>query len=628
MCGIAGIVGFQAQEALGAMLEVTHHRGPDDRGQWHGEAISLGMNRLAIQDLSAAGHQPMWSEDGRHVIVFNGEVYNFQSLRQELQSQGVSVQSGTDTEVVLKYYLQEGAKALRHFRGMFAFVVYDTQSQSYFAARDRVGIKPFYYQPGLASWAFASELKALVRSGLVAPELDEVALYQYLQYGHVLTPDTLLKGVKQLPPGHYLEGKVGEVPREVAYWKLHQATADVPSDFVDRQEAFYRLMDESVRLRMISDRPVGLFLSGGLDSSLILHHMVQHSPNVKAFSVGFEENPYTINEGTEAKATADHLGAEYQQVTLSVQEVMQDMPSFIQALDQPSVDGLNTFVVSKYAASEMTVALSGLGGDELFAGYTRQVLMHHRQSANRGAKSMAAGLLADPLIRAAWGTKTGDLLIQAKARLSAQDVGWVYGVGRTSHYPAALNSLGLAGAGMAKAMQTYWRDIAGQNQTLAQKLMALEIAGFMTPQLLRDMDPVSMWHSMEVRFPLIDHHVLAFAYQLPMADKLAPGASPFRREGESSYAEGGTKYLLQQVYRPHLPEGFMERKKNGFKLPLQQFWEQGLYQQFQDVLPVLRTVVPTAQATKEPFYLQWKLFILAQWLSYVQGLANAAPTHR
>ena len=621
MCGIAGILGQSDPAALQDMLAVSKHRGPDDWGDYHNDRVSLGMNRLAIQDLSVAGHQPMISPDGRYVIVFNGEVYNFQSLREGLQKEGVIFQSGTDTEVVLNLYMSQGVACLEALRGMFAFVIYDSHAHTIFAARDRLGIKPFYYAHQGGITVFASEIKGMVKSGRVPFALNPDAVYEYLQYGHVQQPMTMVEGVTQLPPGHFLQFALGETPNPQLYWQLPHTKAAISSDIEEVKAKAYGLIDESVRLRMISDRTVGLFLSGGLDSSLILHHMAQQSGSVKAFSVGFAENPYVKNEAEEAKATARHMGAEYQQVVLESREVVESFDDFILGLDQPSVDGLNTYIVSKYAASQMTVALSGLGGDELFAGYTRQVLMAHRFNANRGLKNLASNAISQGLVSGLWGHPLGDLFMKAKATLSADNFAWVYGTGRTSTYPSELKAMVKPRFNPGQRFARYWSDwLADTQGDLAKSLMQLEVQGFMIPQLLRDMDAVSMRHSMEVRFPLIDHKLVEFAYALPIEHKLAPDAPVFHKEGEMSYRAGGTKYLLQQVYEPYLPAGFLDRQKNGFKLPLQLFWDQGLKTQAKDLLPDLKEVLNITSLPTSDFSLSWKLFILASWYRAMKSL--------
>ncbi|MFN8313178.1 MAG: asparagine synthase (glutamine-hydrolyzing) [Cyclobacteriaceae bacterium] len=566
MCGIAGILGSNNTDAMHRMVGAMHHRGPDDRGFFAEDHVLLGMTRLAIIDLSADGHQPMQSGDGRYWIVYNGECYNFRDIRQQLEREGVRFQSASDTEVVLEAYVRWGAGSLSRFNGMYAFAIWDTRDKKLFAARDRMGIKPFYYAQTSEVFVFGSEIKTLLSSGFVDFDLSSEALREYFTFGYIQQPHTILKQGSALMPGHYLEWSAGSYTI-TKYWDF-DAVKPSQLSYEDAREQMLDLIQNSVRMELVSDRPLGLFLSGGLDSATILAAMKLHGVNAHTFSIGFEENTFARNEAGEAIELARHFGASHEQIILNADLVRANIPDFFDALDQPSIDGFNTYLVSKYASKSMTVALSGLGGDELFAGYARHALLnwksHHRtwQSLSRLVPLSLAHRLGN----------LGELLWRLRAYGESDDLLLNYTVARTVKFSSShVLRAGLFDAGdYAELYRNTFRhlDTGYANETL-RRILKLDVSAFMSSLLLRDMDATSMAHSLEVRFPLIDHQLVEFAFSLPDDFKLHPaGQERPKAEGKLSYRESGAKRILLDIMEPQLPAGFSNRAKNGFKLPL------------------------------------------------------------
>src|SRR5690349_540957 len=375
MCGIAGFVdntGSLGMEALANASQAIAHRGPDDSGLQILSAgklrIGLANRRLAILDLSPAGHQPMHDSQTGNWIVYNGEVYNFAEIRRRLEGEGVKFTSHCDTEVILKAYGQWGTACPQHFRGMFAFAIWDASQQQLFLARDRLGIKPLYYAISDGGMLFASEVRAILASGHISRRLNEVALAQYLSFGSISEPETIIEGVSALAPGHCLLWKSGGV-EDFAYWELRPPDRLDAADAAQVEQKVAELLNEAVSLRCVSDVPIGVFLSGGIDSSAIvaaLHRL--GTPNVGTFSLVFEEQDFT--ESDFSRQVAEKFRTDHSEIVVSQSDVIEAIPHALRAMDQPSVDGINTFMVSREARrAGFKVALSGLGGDEVFAGY-------------------------------------------------------------------------------------------------------------------------------------------------------------------------------------------------------------------------------------------------------------------
>jgi asparagine synthase (glutamine-hydrolysing) len=565
VCGLFGYVSADASldedrvldDALGAL----HHRGPDDRGTFRAEhgrhRVGLAHTRLAILDVSPAGHQPMATRDGRYTIAYNGEVYNFQEIRAELARLGAEFRSSCDTEVVLEAYARWGAGALTRFRGMFALAIWDAREGALFLARDRLGIKPLYYVNGPRGLAFASEVRALLATGLAERRLSRRALTSYFAFGAVSEPDTILEGVAALAPGHWLRWQGGEVVSR-AYWTLPLAE-ERDASFAEEVRAIRPILQESVRLRLIADVPIGVFLSGGIDSSVLvaLATAVSEAP-VHTFTVTFNEERYS--EAPFAAEVARRYGCDHHQVHLPASHAVANFGDAVRALDQPSVDGVNTYFVSQAARrAGLTVALSGLGGDEVFAGYG-----YFRSFGPLRALARAARMLPAGLHRGLGGAESLSFAPVQLRKLSALLAGdgsaaATYGAFRamfTADERRQLLRPGVevpGGTGVSAPAELEARVASGRMGPV-NAFSTLELHNYLRHTLLRDTDAMSMAHSLEVRVPLLDHVLVERLLRVPGALKLGGVRS------------GDNKPLLTAVV-PGLPDAAVNRAKMGFTLP-------------------------------------------------------------
>jgi asparagine synthase (glutamine-hydrolysing) len=578
MCGICGFAGPRADDALAAMVAALRHRGPDDSGTWMAESASLGMARLAVIDLSDAAHQPMATDDGLIRIVYNGEVYNFAEERDRLAMSGVRFRSTSDTEVVMRLYERHGDDFVMRLRGMFAVAVWDARRgpglERLVLARDHMGIKPLLYAEAGARVVFASELKAIVASGLVAPNIDATALRMLLTYGSVVQPRTILGGVKALPPAHRLIVERGSTRLE-RYWSL--ATDRVPGlrgrSHAEHVEYVASVLEASARMQLVSDVPLGAFLSGGVDSSILVAVMTRAlGTTVRTFSVGFAGAADDIDESGDAEAMARYLGTHHTTSIVHGDDVRHHLSAIAAALDQPSVDGVNSYFVSLAARQGVTVAVSGTGGDELFAGYPWFITMA-RESERAIRDPWLA--LARSAIAAAARHRVFDGLLRHRGG------GRVHRMRRGSFvgaYADTYQIFGPVGAARLLAAEVAMsagagapphRDLAAldelPNASAIERVTALATRGYLTNQLLRDIDAVSMAHSLEVRVPYLDTVVVDTALSLPDSAKLGNvyGSDPFGQ----TYRETGAKRVLIDVGKRWLPPEFDKQRKRGFAMP-------------------------------------------------------------
>ena len=569
MCGIAGIWGQTPEPArLAAMAKAMHHRGPDDSGVFHDDKAGLCMARLAVIDLSTAAHQPMTGPDGMVTLVYNGETYNFLELRKGLENRGHSFNSTSDTEVVLKAYLEYGDDFLLKLRGMFALAIYDRRRgpgrERLLLARDHLGIKPLVYCRAGGNLVFASELKALLASGLVEPRLSPESLRLLLTFGSVYQPRTMLEGVSMLPPGHCLIADAGDEKLE-QYWRMQSGA--IPElarmSYREQKAEVARRLEESLRLQLVSDVPIGAFLSGGVDSSYMVALMAKAAGGrVKTFSVGFPAGGSHPDESREAEATARYLGTEHTNVYVSGEEVRDSLEHFVSGLDQPSVDGLNSYFVSKAARQQVTVAISGTGGDELFAGYPwfGQMVQHARRAA--------PGLLGNIKKRLGLGGGASDV---------QKDFLTAYGYTYLIFGPEG------AGVTLAEGMKEQalvdrpvredlaHLDLLPEADTIA-RASALCLAGYTGNQLLRDIDAVSMCHSLEVRVPYLDVPLLDMALSLPPGTKIKK-ISQKTDTLTVTYRDSGSKRILIDAGRDLglLPPDIDDQPKRGFSMPFGEY---------------------------------------------------------
>lgn len=589
MCGIVGFLAGGAAEApaartalLKGMADRIRTRGPDDEGYWSDEAgsVGLGHRRLSIIDLSPAGHQPMHSESGRYVIVFNGEVYNHQHLRDELQATGrAPVWRGhSDTESLLAGFDAWGIRGtVERAVGMFALAVFDRKERRLTLARDRLGEKPLYYgwqgRNGHASFLFGSELKALKAHPSFDAAIDRSALALLMRHNYVPAPRSIYEGVRKLPPGTLLCVSLAErEPTITQYWSLPSVvTQGLRSPFDGSAEeavdALENVLKQSVRQQMIADVPLGAFLSGGIDSSTIVALMQAQSIRpVKTFTIGFNEEGY--NEAVHAKAVARHLGTDHTELYVTPREALDVIPRLPSLYCEPFSDSsqIPTFLVSELSRRSVTVALSGDAGDELFSGYMRYVMTQRlwgrlsrvprrlRRAASAGITSMAPSTwnrmsrVLDPLLpESLRGGRLGDKLHKGAGVLAAGCVDDLY-LGMISHWtePGLVRN-----ASVPRELPA--DDPALRHLDPVQRMMAVDAISYLPDDILVKVDRAAMGVSLEGRVPFLDHRVVEFAWRLPQSLKMRDGVG---------------KWILRQVLYRHVPRELVERPKMGFGVPI------------------------------------------------------------
>ena len=560
MCGICGVFHYREGVADRALVERQHqvlaHRGPDDWDVWSEGPVALGHRRLSIVDLSPGGHQPMPNEDGSLWVTYNGELYGWPELKAVLAGRGHRFRGNSDTEAVLHLYEEHGDGLLAHLRGMFAFALFDRPRRRLLIARDRLGIKPLYYHDDGRRLAFASELKALVLDPAVPRELDPRAIADYLTFQYVPSPGTIWKGVRKLPPGHLLVCDPGGARIE-RYWTL-------PTE-PDRghSEEYYRerlraLLAEAVRLRLVADVPLGAFLSGGLDSSVVVALMAQAvGEPIKTFTIGFEEQDFS--ELAEARRVAAHLKTDHHELVVRPR-ALELLPRLVWQMDEPFADAsmIPMHYLSEMARREVTVALSGDGGDEAFAGYATYAWAGRYAAFDRIPRALRrlAGLPAKLLGPGhAAGRRLGRLALDAAGR--HLDVMSVFSPAELERIVAPTLRESLDGHEPFEAARRHHTSAAGPLGEVPA-LLALDTMTYMTDDVLTKVDRTSMMHSLEVRVPLLDHKVLEFVARIPFEYKLRGGVA---------------KWILKQSVRDLLPSETVARRKQGFGVPLERWFD-------------------------------------------------------
>lgn len=578
MCGIAGFIDYERKssaEVLKSMSDAVVHRGPDDSGYEMLESahaqIGFGFRRLSIIDLSALGHQPMKFEEAGLTIIFNGEIYNYREIRNMLESSGYTFKSHSDTEVILKSYAEWGTGCVQHFIGMFAIAIYDAKKEKVFLYRDRAGVKPLFYYNSGSTILFGSELKIFHNHSSFKKEINYSALSLYFQRGYISAPHTIFQNTYKLLPGHFLE--IDLKKRAITDHKYWDVTDVYNHDklkigYSEAKEETTRLMLSAFQYRMIADVPVGVFLSGGYDSTAVTALLQAHSTQkIKTFTIGFEDPKF--NEGEHAKNVAKHLGTEHYEYTCTHKDVLDIVPQWADIYDEPfgDISGIPTTLVSRMARKQVTVALSADGGDEIFAGYPKYFkgLLRIGQLDNTPFKRLLKnfiplGMGNDIAVQNKWSklkdyfsatdvVKKFDIISQAATfyetqQLFARDI---------QNLPTPFDEGGLLNPG----------------NNLLSKLQATEYKTYMVDDILQKVDRATMSTSLEGREPFLDHRIIEYVSKLP---------SNFK------YRNGIGKYILKDIVHDYVPKEIMERPKMGFGVPLEHWLRNELKSMLTDVL--------------------------------------------
>lgn len=560
MCGIAGVVGFEDidlnRRLAGLMTDAIAHRGPDAEGIFAAPLIGLGHRRLSIIDLSEAANQPFHSSSGRYTIVYNGEIYNYSEVREVLED--YAYRTSSDTETVLAAYEQRGPDCLELLNGMFAFAIWDHHLEEMFIARDRVGVKPLYYHVADGGkLIFGSELRTILSSGLVRREISEESFYNYILYQSVYCPDTIVKGVHQLPPGTYGYFRKGRLDIK-RYWRIDEPPKYVEPQHIESVHFEVRArLEKSISLRMVSDVRVAAFLSGGIDSSAVVALMSEASDlPIETYSVGFDEPEF--DESGYAQLIADRFRTRHQTVRLTADDFLAELPNALAAVDAPSGDGLNTYVVSKAVhQAGVKVALSGLGGDELFAGYGS--FRQFRQLTAGTFARVPAALRRPVGAAAALSRNSKTQRIAELLKLRNVTIANIYPLLRQVMPEEKASRLANLPR-VETTIQLMLEDIVSNIKLLPilSQVSVAELLGFTLNVLLKDTDQFSMANALEVREPFFDYRLIEYVLQIP--DKFKYSAMP--------------KSLLVDSLSPLLPDKIVHRKKMGFVVPYEQ-WMKG-----------------------------------------------------
>ena len=619
MCGIAGVIGKMArtdgESAVAGMVSALYHRGPDDNGSqsWmFGEnLVALGNTRLSILDLSAAGHQPMAESTGRYWIVFNGEIYNFQELRRLLDPNDRLFRTGSDTETILHAYKRWGCDAFRLLRGMFALALLDTQARVLHLVRDPLGIKPLYYSSTGATLQFASEVQALLASGKVQRRINTESIAHYLSCGWAGKSQTAIEGIQLLQPGHMLTVDLSQdtMKSSITCYEPEALPGDkgAPKDRNESTAHMLHLLRQSVKCHLVSDVPVGLFLSGGIDSTAILHLMRNagcESP--KTFTVFFPEEDFS--ERHFAKSVAERYDADHTELELAESDLVAQLPAALAAMDQPTMDGVNTFVIAKAVhMAGIKVALSGLGSDELFAGYPSFRRVRQARTVAKVPYALRSGFVAavkrlreTPRYEKVWDLLGSDCTPQS-----------AYSISRRLFGPS---EIALLSGGELPPDEPVAERFTGDE---INEMSRLEIRGYMTDLLLRDTDFMSMASSLEVRVPFVDKIVVRHALHMP---------------GQWKIAHAKPKPLLLDAMRGSIPDYVWNRRKMGFVLPFDRWMRSTLRHDVETTLTDRRLaaavgLVPDALIHVWRRYLAgairwskpWSLFVLLRWCERQQA---------
>ncbi|HTH55885.1 MAG TPA: asparagine synthase (glutamine-hydrolyzing) [Cyclobacteriaceae bacterium] len=568
MCGITGIFAFNLVGKfnlvnIASATKALSKRGPDHQDIYHDNFVGLGHRRLSIIDTSVVAHQPMWDESKRYCIIFNGEIFNFQELKKELEGRGVtSFFSHSDTEVLLKLFIIDKEQCLNKLNGFFSFCIYDREEQSFFIARDRYGVKPLIYLFDEDKFIFASEMKSVLAYG-VEKELDYTALHTYLQLNYIPAPRTIFKNIKKLMPGHY--AKIQSRKLEVAKYYSIPLTANdeqaTTKNYEQAKEKFKELLDASVQRRLISDVPLGAFLSGGIDSSVLIGLAAKHKPDLHTFSIGFKDEKF-FDETDYARLVANHFKTEHTVFSLTNKDLFEHVNSILDYIDEPFADSsaINVYILSKETRKYATVALSGDGADELLGGYNKHGAFY--RAIHAGAKeSFVSSML--PLWKMMPKSRSGFVSNKTRQfqrfaegmKLSSRERYWRWAGYATESKAFELFSEQSRANYDRQEFDSFKQDLL---TTLPEKesindILLTDFNVVLPNDMLMKVDLMSMANGLEVRSPFLDYELVNFAFSLPEEFKINPEIR---------------KRIVQDAYKDFLPPKLYNRPKKGFEVPL------------------------------------------------------------
>ena len=632
MCGIAGLISLDGRalpgpQTLDAMCRTIVHRGPDDQGTFHTDWAAIGMRRLSIIDV-AGGHQPVTSAGGRIQLVFNGEIYNFRELRQTLEARGYVFQSHSDSECIAHAYAEYGTDCFAMLRGMFAIAIVDQDRRRLVLARDRIGKKPLYLgelSPGILG--FGSELKTLLAVPGWQPRISMDAVQDFFSLGYIPAPDTIFEGIGKLPPGHWMSiepGRDGGAPNIVQTRYSHVDFLPKWTDNEDTlQERLFAELDDAVRVRLVSDVPFGAFLSGGLDSSVVCALMTRHlSQPLKTFSIGFDEAGF--DELPDARRVAQHLGTEHHEMVVRP-DAANLLETLVHHFDEPFGDSsaIPTFLVSQLAARHVKMVLSGDGGDELFAGYSRYRRYATLQRIRRATLGLAPGL-----------AKLGGALLPGARGRRLSGIGQRLGLPWPDDYLALVALANLADLRLLFGERAHADPFSSVRQRFvrsdidshAEQILSGDMDTYLVDDILVKVDRTTMANSLEARAPLLDQNLIAFAARLPFDLKL---------RGEQG------KYLFRKVAARLLPAEVLTKRKQGFAIPLatwfrndlrpmlldtigsRAFKERGIF----DQAGIQRLVDEHQQGLQDRGELLWMVMVLETWMRTLPDQTSPSPMH-
>jgi asparagine synthase (glutamine-hydrolysing) len=619
MCGLTGIYNFRSRApadraTVERMTRILLHRGPDDEGFYFDAALGLGHRRLSILDLSARGHQPMYTAGGRFTIAYNGEVYNYLELRKDLETDGYVFQTETDTEVILALYAQKGPTCLQYLNGMFAFAIWDSVERTVFLARDRIGIKPFYYAETPDGIIFASEIKALLVSDQVRPQVATESIDTYLSFGYVPGAETLFRGIRKVLPGQWLQISPHGI-QCASYWDLDYVP-NLRRNAQETADGLRELLLDAMHIHLRSDVPIGVFLSGGLDSSATVALLAEAGVhNLQTFSVAYPAGAL-YDETPFARLVADRFQTDHHVLYVDPNQFLDCIPDFVWYMDEPVAEApaIAFYLIAKLLREHVTVALSGEGADELFAGYAIYRYMRWIEAYRRlpdGIRSRLEPLLFEPILGA-----VGTEKMRKYLRLAYRPLDKRYR-GVSNYDPEYKESLytddlwaALAANPLSDPLASYYAKTHGLD-ALTQMLYS-DLKTWLVDDLLIKADRMTMAHSVELRVPFLDYRVIEYAATIPSNMKLRGGV---------------VKWILKRAMKDRLPRAILTRKKMGFPTPLALMFQRDLSGYLRDLLlssecmsrhyfkrqTVERLIEENANKKKDHHRILWQLVVLEEW---------------